>query len=125
MTQPSGDYPMCAASLGPHRVNGYQALVVSRPHDQYRRDLEARTRPRGSTALVAGASFTVRRVWLRGPYLRSRLAPVVAAFDRLVCSLRGDSARHLYGRHVPRQPAAAEVHRSASASASRLRISGT
>ena len=58
----------------------------------------------------AGAAAALRRQRLRRADLRNRLVPAAAAGHRLVGRLARRAARHVHGRHVPRQPAAAALH---------------
>ena len=63
--------------------------------------------------LSAAPPAAVRRQRLRGADLRNRLVPAAAARHRIVGGLARRAARHVHGRHVPRQPAAAALHRRA------------
>ena len=59
------------------------------------------------TPLSSRALPAVHRQRLRRADLRDRLVPAAAAGHRLVGDLARHPARHVHGRHVPRQPAAA------------------
>ena len=75
-----------------------------------------------SPRLLPALLLLLRRQRLRRPHLRSRLVPAAGAGHRLVGRLDGRAARHVHGRHVPRQPAAAALLVAACASAPGLRL---
>ena len=77
--------------------------------------------PPADTAISAAAPAAVRRQRMRGADLRDRLVPADRAGDRFVGRVARRAARHVHGRHVPRQPAAAAVRVAGAASAARLR----
>ena len=72
----------------------------------------------------AGVAAAVRRQRLRRADLRNRLVPAAAARHRIVGRVARRAARHVHGRHVPRQPVAAARDLAAAASAARLRVPG-
>ena len=58
--------------------------------------------------MAAGAAAAVRRQRLRGADIRDRLVSDVGAVRRLLLGIDRCAARHVHGRHVPRQfPSAA------------------
>ena len=57
----------------------------------------------------ARAAAALRRQRLRRAHLRNRLVSAAPARDRLVGGVAGRAARHVHGRHVPGQPAAAAL----------------
>ena len=72
-------------------------------------------------ASLARAAAAVCRQRLRCTHLRSRLVPAARTRHRVVGGVDGRAARHVHGRHVSRQPAAAALHSVRRASAPRLR----
>ena len=73
--------------------------------------------------LSAGAAAALRRQRLRGADLRDRLVSAAPAGHRLVGGLAGRAARHVHGRHVPRQPLPAALHFRAASPAAGLCVS--
>ena len=67
--------------------------------------------PEVGPALASRAAAAVRRQRLRRPDLRGRLVSAPPARHRVVGGVARRAARHVHGRHVSRQPAAAAVHR--------------
>ena len=73
------------------------------------------------TSFLTGTQRPVHRERLCRADLRNRLVPAPPARHRVLGHLAWYSSRHVHGRHVSRQPAAAAADRSARASAARLR----
>ena len=87
-----------------------RALNESGPSPDRMRLLDSSVASHEIAASAPGAAAALRRQRLRRAHLRSGLVPAARARDRLVGGVDRRPARHVHGRHVPRQPAPAAAH---------------